>query len=69
MAVPVNSIAEKLGSARGANMVMIGAFVQKTGLVALKSVIKSVKTIFESKGAKVHKTNSTALKEGADFVK
>jgi 2-oxoglutarate ferredoxin oxidoreductase subunit gamma len=69
VAVPVNSIAEKLGSARGANMVMIGAFVQKTGLVALKSVIKSVKTIFESKGAKVHKINSTALKEGAGFVK
>ena len=69
LAVPVNSIAEELGSARGANMVMIGAFAQKTGIVALKSVIKSVKTIFETKGPKVHKMNTKALKEGAAFVK
>jgi 2-oxoglutarate ferredoxin oxidoreductase subunit gamma len=69
LAVPVNSIAEKLGSVRGANMVMIGAFAQKTGVVALKSVIKAVKTIFESKGPRVHKLNTKALKEGAAFVK
>jgi Pyruvate/2-oxoacid:ferredoxin oxidoreductase gamma subunit len=49
-------------------MVMIGAFVQKTGLVSLKSVIKSMKSIFETKGSKVHKMNTVALKEGAVFV-
>ena len=50
-------------------MVMIGAFIQRTGLVSLKSVIRSVKDIFASKGAKVHKMNTLALKEGAAFVK
>ena len=69
VAIPVNNIAEILGNARSANMVMIGAFVQKTGLVSLKSVIKSVKSIFETKGTKVHKMNTLALKEGAAFVK
>ncbi len=69
VAIPVNNIAERLGSARSANMVMIGAFVQKTGLVSLKSVIKSVKSIFETKGTKVHKMNTLALKEGAAVVK
>jgi 2-oxoglutarate ferredoxin oxidoreductase subunit gamma len=68
VAIPVNSIAERVGNTRGANMVMIGAFVQKTGLVSLKSVIKSVKSIFETKGSKVHKMNTLALKEGAAFV-
>ncbi|MCK4728433.1 MAG: 2-oxoacid:acceptor oxidoreductase family protein [Desulfobacterales bacterium] len=68
VAIPVNSIAERLGNARGANMVMIGALVQKTGLVSLKSVIKSVKSIFETKGSKVHKMNTLAIKEGAAFV-
>jgi len=68
VAVPVNSIAERLGNARGANMVMIGALVQKTGLVSLKSVIKSVRSIFETKGSKVHKMNTLAIKEGAAFV-
>jgi 2-oxoglutarate ferredoxin oxidoreductase subunit gamma len=68
VSIPVNSIAKRLGNARGANMVMIGAFVQKTGLVSLKSVIKSVKTIFQKKGAKIHKMNTLALKEGAAFA-
>ena len=68
VAIPANSIAQRLGNARGANMIMIGAFVQKTGLVSLKSVIKSMKSIFETKGSKVHKMNTLALKEGAAFV-
>jgi len=68
VAIPVNTIAERLGSPRVANMVMIGALAQRTGLVSLKSVIKSVKGIFETKGSKVHKTNTLAIKEGAAFV-
>ncbi|MCK4388883.1 MAG: 2-oxoacid:acceptor oxidoreductase family protein [Desulfobacterales bacterium] len=68
VAIPVNSIADRLGNARGANMVMIGALVQKTGLVSLKSVIKSAKSIFEKKGSKVHRMNTLAIKEGAAFV-
>jgi 2-oxoglutarate ferredoxin oxidoreductase subunit gamma len=68
VSIPVNSIAGRLGSTRGANMVMIGALVQQTGLVSLKSVIKSVKGIFQKKGSKVHKMNTLAIKEGAAFV-
>ena len=68
VAIPANSIAERLGNIRGANMVMIGALVQKTSIVSLNSVIKSVKSIFETKGSKVQKTNTQAIKEGAAFV-
>jgi 2-oxoglutarate ferredoxin oxidoreductase subunit gamma len=68
VSIPVNSIAGRLGNTRGANMVMIGALVQQTGLVSLKSVIKSVKSIFQKKGSKVHKMNTLAIKEGAAFV-
>jgi 2-oxoglutarate ferredoxin oxidoreductase subunit gamma len=68
VAIPVNTIAERLGSVRSANMVMIGAFAQKTGLVSLKSLIKSVKEIFATKGSKVHKINSLAIKEGAALI-
>lgn len=68
VAIPVNSIAERFGNVRSANMVMMGAFVQKSGLVALKTVIKSVKSIFETKGPKMHKMNALAIKEGAAFV-
>ena len=68
VSVPVNTIANELGNPRGANMVMIGALAQKTGLVSLKSIVKSVKEIFAAKGSKVHKLNTLALKEGAAFV-
>ena len=43
VSVPVNSIADKLGSLRSANMVMVGAFAGQTGLVSLKTVVESVK--------------------------
>jgi 2-oxoglutarate ferredoxin oxidoreductase subunit gamma len=68
VSIPVNTIADKLGSLRSANMVMVGAFAQKTGVVALETVIKSVKDIFAAKGSKVHEINTLAIKEGAAFV-
>ena len=69
LTIPANSIAERLNNVRGANMVMIGALVQKTRIVSLKSVIKSVEGIFEAKGDKIIKTNTQAIKEGAAFVR
>jgi 2-oxoglutarate ferredoxin oxidoreductase subunit gamma len=68
VSIAVNSIADNLGSLRSANMVMIGAFAKKTGLVALKTVEESVKEIFAAKGAKVHTLNLKAIKEGASFI-
>jgi 2-oxoglutarate ferredoxin oxidoreductase subunit gamma len=69
ISIPVNTIANELGNLRGANMVMIGAFAQKTGLVSLPSVLKSVKNIFAAKGSKINQMNTLALKEGAAFMK
>ncbi|MBW2107448.1 MAG: 2-oxoacid:acceptor oxidoreductase family protein [Deltaproteobacteria bacterium] len=66
--IPVNTIADGLGSLRSANMVMIGAFVKKTGLVALETVINSVKDIFAAKGADIHERNTAAIREGAAFI-
>ncbi|MDY6951828.1 MAG: 2-oxoacid:acceptor oxidoreductase family protein [Thermodesulfobacteriota bacterium] len=68
VSIPVNTMANELGNLRGANMVMIGAFAQKTGLVSLQSILKSVKDIFAAKGSKIHKMNTLALKEGAAFM-
>jgi 2-oxoglutarate ferredoxin oxidoreductase subunit gamma len=69
VSIPVNTIANELGNPRGAKMVMIWDFVQKTGVVSLKSVVKSVKEILAAKGSKVHTLNTLALQEGAAFVK
>jgi 2-oxoglutarate ferredoxin oxidoreductase subunit gamma len=69
VSIPVNSIADKLGSLRSANMVMIGAFAQQTALVSFNALVDSVKDIFAAKGKKVHEMNTKALTEGAAFIK
>ena len=48
--VPASSIAEELGSARSANMVMLGAFTKKSNLVSLSSVIEALRNTLKSKG-------------------
>jgi 2-oxoglutarate ferredoxin oxidoreductase subunit gamma len=45
VSVPANSIAEESGNPKGANMVMLGAFARKSGLVSLSSVIETLKDI------------------------
>jgi 2-oxoglutarate ferredoxin oxidoreductase subunit gamma len=65
--VPANSIAEKLGNPRAANMVMLGAFTKKSGLVSFSSVIETLKHILGKK-QKLLSLNEKALKAGYDFL-
>lgn len=47
--VPANIIADKLGSPKSANMVMLGAFIKKGNLVSLESVIEGLKSTLKGK--------------------
>ncbi len=64
--VPANSIAENLGSPKSANMVMLGAFTKKSGLVSLSSVIEALKFILGTK-QKLLAVNEKALRAGYDL--
>ena len=64
--VPANSIAENLGSPKSANMVMLGAFTRRSGLVSLASVIEALKFILGKK-QKLLAVNEKALKAGYDL--
>jgi 2-oxoglutarate ferredoxin oxidoreductase subunit gamma len=64
--VPANSIAENLDSPKSANMVMLGAFAKKGGLVSLTSVIEALKFILGTK-QKLLAVNEKALKAGYDL--
>jgi 2-oxoglutarate ferredoxin oxidoreductase subunit gamma len=61
--VPANKIAEDLGSPRAANMVMLGAFTKKSGLVDLPDVLAALKRILSAK-KKLVDINEKALKTG-----
>ena len=66
VSVPAGQIAEELGSPKSANMVMLGAFTRKTGLVSLVSVIETLKDIMGTK-QKLLAINEKALKAGYDL--
>ncbi|MBM3119656.1 MAG: 2-oxoacid:ferredoxin oxidoreductase subunit gamma [Chloroflexi bacterium] len=66
ISVPANSIAEKLGSPKSANMIMLGAFTKKTSLVSISSVIEGLRHILGTK-QKMIAINEKALKAGYDL--
>jgi 2-oxoglutarate ferredoxin oxidoreductase subunit gamma len=40
--IPANTVAEKMGNVKSANMVLLGAFVKKSNIVSLNSLIESL---------------------------
>jgi 2-oxoglutarate ferredoxin oxidoreductase subunit gamma len=66
VSVPANSIAEKLGSPKAANMIMLGAFTKKSGLVSLSSLFKGLKYTLGKK-QELLAINEKALRVGYDL--
>jgi 2-oxoglutarate ferredoxin oxidoreductase subunit gamma len=64
--VKANDVAERLGAIRIANMVMLGAFLGKTGVVALESVLTALKEVLPPRRHSLLPLNEQALKQGAD---
>ena len=64
--VKANDIAENLGDIRIANMVMLGAFLQQTGVVALNSVLAALNQVLPVRRHSLIPLNESALKRGAD---
>lgn len=63
--VPANDIAERLGDIRAANMVMLGAFLKKTGVVTMESVVKALKMVLPQRRHSLIEMNEQALQNGA----
>jgi 2-oxoglutarate ferredoxin oxidoreductase subunit gamma len=66
--IPANEIAERIGSSRTANMVALGAWVKKTGVVELESLIGSFKKVISADKLDLVSLNEKALREGEEFV-
>ncbi len=67
VSIPANAVAEKLGSIKSANMVILGAFVKKSNLVKLQSLIDGL--IVALKGnQKLIEINKEALNAGYNLV-
>ncbi|MBM3157770.1 MAG: 2-oxoacid:ferredoxin oxidoreductase subunit gamma [Chloroflexi bacterium] len=65
--VPANKIAEEIESPRSANMVMLGAFVKKSGVVSIPTLIEGIKSTLKSK-TNLIAINKKALMAGYDLL-
>jgi 2-oxoglutarate ferredoxin oxidoreductase subunit gamma len=65
--IPANEIAEKMGSARSANMIMLGAFIKKSNLVSMKSLVDGLSVALKG-NQKLIAINKDALNAGYALV-
>ena len=66
--IPANEIAMELGNARAMNMVMLGAFSAKTGIISIDSIMNGLTEIVKGKKTEVMELNRAGLERGAAFV-
>ena len=63
-----NDIAEELGNEKAANMVMLGAYLQKSGVVRPETLVSQLAAVFGEKKAHLVELNRQAITKGADCV-
>lgn len=70
-ALPVNcnAIAEELGNARTANMVMLGAIIERTKVITIDSAMEALKAAFGPKKEHLLPINRRAMEAGAAAVR
>lgn len=65
--VAANDIAAELGNSKAANMVILGALVEATGVVRQEAVLQAFKKMFANK-PNLLKINEQALRSGAQSI-
>jgi 2-oxoglutarate ferredoxin oxidoreductase subunit gamma len=65
--ISASRIAEELGSPRSANMVMMGAFIKKSNLVSIATLVEGLKSTLKNK-TKLIAINKKALMAGYDLL-
>mgnify|MGYP001057909380 CR=1 FL=1 len=66
--IPVNDLVKPLGEDKVANMVMLGAFIKKSGLVTLETMNRVIKDTFTNRSPAIIKLNRQALLLGYDYL-
>lgn len=67
--IPANDIAGELGSARVANMVMLGAYLEVTKTVTIESISEAFIKVFGEHRSGMWPINKEALEKGAEIAK
>lgn len=67
--MPVNELAEEINNPRGANMILLGAYLQKTGLVGIDETLNLFDQIFKGKKESIIEKNREAFLAGVEYAK
>jgi 2-oxoglutarate ferredoxin oxidoreductase subunit gamma len=66
--IPANDIAEELGNARAANMVILGGLLKKTGAVKVDAVIGCLEKVLSERAMALLDLNKKALQRGFEEI-
>ncbi len=66
--IPANDLAKKFPGNKVANIIMLGAFIKRSGLVSLDTMVRVLKDTFGNRNPAVLKSNRGALQLGYDYL-
>jgi 2-oxoglutarate ferredoxin oxidoreductase subunit gamma len=66
--IPINELVKQLPDNKVSNMVMIGAFIKKSGLVSFDTMIEVIKDTFGHRNPAIFKMNKSALLLGYNYL-
>ncbi len=66
--VPANEIALEMKNERMANMIMLGAFVAKTGITTQESIMEGLAEVLKGKKMDILELNRKGMVRGAEYV-
>jgi 2-oxoglutarate ferredoxin oxidoreductase subunit gamma len=66
--IPANDIAEELGNARAANMVILGGLLKKTGAVKVDAVVGCLDKVLSERAMALLDLNKKALQRGFEEI-
>jgi 2-oxoglutarate ferredoxin oxidoreductase subunit gamma len=68
LAVPANELAVELGSVKSANMVALGAYLQRKGILSADAAAQCLPNVLAKRYHKTLPVNTEALHRGAEFA-
>jgi 2-oxoglutarate ferredoxin oxidoreductase subunit gamma len=66
--IPATEISSKTCNTKSSNMVLLGAFIAKTGLLNETDILEALRSSFPEKNAKFIENNRKAVHEGIQFI-
>ena len=69
LAVPADELAVELGNQKTANMVALGSYLQRRGILEIEAAVESIPSVLAGRYANMIELNGRALRRGAEFAR